>query len=1129
MKPSISFPILCIAVLACLGCPAPPERISSEAIALRNLGLAQLENEDPEAAEGSYRQLAELVPGDPLPQANLAIALLRQQKNEEALAAVDAALALAPGRGDLLAIKGEILQWGAQPETALEAYRQAVKNRPEDLEVLYGLYRQADATGGEEGEAAAAEAIRRLAALRPENVVVLLARAKGAIAAEDRAEASTALLRVQELIWQAPGAAEQAMEAALETLEEDDLRAARTGVLRLENVLKVTPMFRESLRELLTGIQGIPVARFANEAPATDFGPPAEVTYAVERLSESPGGALAAGDFDGDGTQDLARLLEGGEIELHLSASETPRRLSPDGEAQGSDDSALDLSGLSVSDLDNDGLLDLLAFGAGGTRYWKGDGQGGFEDGTEALGLGPVGGTTTAHFDYDIEGDLDLALGGAAGYQLLRNNLQGPLQAVGEKSLPAPPSTPVHDLVATDLDRDGDLDLVAAHAEGLQFLRNLRQGTFEDATDDVGLRGSPAAAKLISADFDRDGFPDLATAGDGVTLLYGPGSGKAASSTRLADGTFEDLLAFDADLDGRLDLAAVGEGGLSLLRQQADGTFLPASLPETTSGLSAVAALDADGDGSPEIFASGPGRLLRLSPTSASGNGWLALRLRGIDEGNSKNNILGLGATIEIFSGEAYQFFEATSDLTLIGLGQVAEADVMRVVWTNGVPQNRLGLAGRQQVVEEQILKGSCPFLYTWDGETMAFVTDLLWGAPLGMPVAPGVWAGADPEELVRIDGAAARNGRYELRITEELWEAAFFDLTRLWVVDHPEDVEVASSLRIELGRQVEDRVLASRGLRAVAAAWDAEGREVTERVRHRDDVYADGYRKSPYQGVSEEPWAFTFDLGEAPGRPVRLHLDGWIFPADASLNLALAQRTDLAWTPPRLEVETSGGWQVLMPEMGFPAGKTKTMVIDTPALPSAARRLRIVTTQWLGWDRVAWTSEPVDDLPRLVARLDAARAELRFRGFSRPLRNAPNGPHVFRYAASSRESPWLPFPGAYTRYGDVRELLLDPDDRSVILAPGDEIALEFDVSGLEPPAAGWRRTVFLESHGWDKDADRNTYAAQGVEPLPFRAMSGYPYADTEEPPAHFEEYRREWLTRHIEAPVGWPAVGVRE
>jgi hypothetical protein len=473
---------------------------------------------------------------------------------------------------------------------------------------------------------------------------------------------------------------------------------------------------------------------------------------------------------------------------------------------------------------------------------------------------------------------------------------------------------------------------------------------------------------------------------------------------------------------------------------------------------------------------------------------------------------------LEVRAGAAHQVREAQGGVTHFGLGSLAAADLLRVVWSNGVPQNRLQVAGDRLLVEEQVLKGSCPFLYAWDGERMAFVTDLLWNAPLGLPVAPGVWAGADPSELVEVERAAPRNGHYELRVTEELWEAAFLDHVRLWVVDHPAEVEVASNLRVVPGQALPERVLGSRDLRALAAAWDGRGEDATAAVRRRDEVYADGYEPSPYQGVAAAPWTFTLDLGAAPGTAVRLHLDGWIFPADASLNLAVAQRPDLSAAPPRLEVETPDGWRVLMPSMGFPAGKTKTMVVDTPPLPAGSRRLRIVTGQWLHWDRIAWTLAPADGEPRVVARLPPAGAVLAWRGFSTRRRVSPNGPHGLDYGEVAAEPPWLPLPGRYTRYGDVRELLTAPDDRSVILAAGDELALRFDATALPAVPAGWLRTVFLESHGWDKDADHNTWEAQRLEPLPFRAMSGYPYGPGEsfpETPA-LRRYREEWLTREV-------------
>jgi hypothetical protein len=51
---------------------------------------------------------------------------------------------------------------------------------------------------------------------------------------------------------------------------------------------------------------------------------------------------------------------------------------------------------------------------------------------------------------------------------------------------------------------------------------------------------------------------------------------------------------------------------------------------------------------------------------------------------------------------------------------------------------------------------------------------------------------------------------------------------------------------------------------------------------------------------------------------------------------------------------------------------------------------------------------------------------------------------------------------------------------------------------------------------GWAKDADPNTAYSRSVEPLPFHAMTTYPYPETEHFPddeAH-REYRKTYNTR---------------
>jgi Tfp pilus assembly protein PilF len=1103
--------------------PAPAEP-AAMAATLRNLGLAQLENEQPAKADEAFRRLLPLVPGDPLPDANLAIAALRRQQTAEAQSWIAQALAKAPGRPDLLELQGDVLRLAGKDEEALGAYVRAVAAAPDRVSLQYSLYRQAAGLTGPAAEAALGEALQALQRLRPESLIVVLQNGQRAVAAGDRAAATQAFLRVRELLDPAPPVQAAALAAVLAALESGDVASARLPALRLENALKPTPTYQRDLKELAPNVQGFPVERFAAEPPPASWGEPVPVRFPATLLGAGAtvGRALAVGDFDGDERPDLVRVVAG-------SAGSPPRlevRLAAKGWEAVPGPEASGITGLLAADLDNDGHLDLVGYGPQRAVFWRGKGDGGFEDATAGAGLTAANGTAGAVLDYDIDGDLDLVIGGGggSGLELFSNALQGPLAAVGKQAFPALAGVAslggIRAVVAGDLDRDGDLDLLVAHAKGIAVLDNLRQGRFADRTAASGLAAAGPAEALALADLDDDGLPDLITAGDGgLALWHNLGGGRFAPwpATGLPQGgRFTAVIAFDADNDGRLDLAAAGPGGVVVLsRRGTPGapSFQPLAVEGGPKSAVALVAADLDGDGDLDLVAAGEGGIYRLNNEGGNKNHWLDVRLRALTTGSGKNNLHGLGAVVEVRAGTAYQFREAAAEVTHFGLGKLRQADVLRVVWTNGVPQDRLQPGVDQRLVEQQLLKGSCPFLYAWTGERFTFVTDLLWSSPVGLPVAAGVYAGADPDELVRVDGAQPVDGVYRLRVTEELWEAAYFDAVRLWVVDHPAEVEVASRLKVVPGQRQPVGVLAARGLRPVAGAWDGRGEDVTARIRSRDEVYAGGYELGPYQGVARA-WDFTFDLGEAPGAAIRLFLDGWIFPADASLNLAAAQRPDLPYLPPSLEVETAGGWQVLLPAMGFPAGKTKTLVVDTPPLPPGARRLRIVTSLWLAWDRIAWSREKADAEPQIRARLSPRAAELRYRGFSALVRRSPNGPHGYDYGRVTPTSPWLPFAGHFTRYGDVRELLAATDDRSVVMAPGDEIALEFDAVGLSPLPPGWTRTVFLQSQGWDKDADRNTWEAWHVEPLPFRAMQRYgdPLPDTPE----MRDYVARWLTRVV-------------
>ena len=102
----------------------------------------------------------------------------------------------------------------------------------------------------------------------------------------------------------------------------------------------------------------------------------------------------------------------------------------------------------------------------------------------------------------------------------------------------------------------------------------------------------------------------------------------------------------------------------------------------------------------------------------------------------------------------------------------------------------------------------------------------------------------------------------------------------------------------------------------------------------------------------------------------------------------------------------------------------------------------------------------------------------------------------------------------------DVLPLLLEPDDRYVVMGPGDEATIAFEAGGTPELPRGWRRDFLLYSVGWVKDADLNTATGNTVSPLPFHDMSRYPYGPDEAYPddADHRRFLAEYNTRRFEA-----------
>jgi hypothetical protein len=374
----------------------------------------------------------------------------------------------------------------------------------------------------------------------------------------------------------------------------------------------------------------------------------------------------------------------------------------------------------------------------------------------------------------------------------------------------------------------------------------------------------------------------------------------------------------------------------------------------------------------------------------------------------------------------------------------------------------------------------------------------------------------------MRVPGAALvpRDGRYVLQITEELWETGYLDQVKLLVVDHPDsvDVYVNEGFVPPAPGPAELRLYSVSRPRLPVAATDEQGTDWLAALRARDDRYVAPLTLTRYQGIAALH-DLILDFGDLSGLDsVHLFLAGWIFPTDASINLALAQRGQAGVIFPYLEVKDPQGRWRRVADVGFPSGKSKTVVVDlTGKVLSADHRLRLRTNMEIYWDQ-AFVAGAARSAFRITA-LDPAAADVHYRGFSRLSRKGGRyGPEWPAYGDVSRESPWEPIVGAYTRYGDVLPLVRAPDDMYVIIAPGDEATLTFDANAAPPLAPGWTRDFLLYTDAWLKDSDRNTAAGNTVTPLPFHGMSRYPYGADEAYPkdAAHQRYLEAYNTRQV-------------
>jgi hypothetical protein len=322
--------------------------------------------------------------------------------------------------------------------------------------------------------------------------------------------------------------------------------------------------------------------------------------------------SVAVGDFNGDGKQDLAvanygyygngqgvSVLLGNGDGTFLTAVNYPGGIQP--------------SAVAVGDFNGDGKQDLAVANEtnpGTVSVLLGHGDGTFLTAQSyAAGVYPQ---SVAVGDFNGDGILDLAVANFAYYGTVSVLLgKGDGTFLTAVTYPTAGKWP-RSVAVGDFNGDGKQDLAVANqgdyygnGQGVSVLLGNGNGTFQ-APLAFGIDTHPTAVAV--GDFNGDGKPDLAVASSsGVSVLLGKGDGTFQLAQILAGAGPRSVAVGDFNGDGKLDLAVTDYGdydgngqGVSVLLGKGDGTFLPALyyyVPYPHS----VAVGDFNGDGKPDL------------------------------------------------------------------------------------------------------------------------------------------------------------------------------------------------------------------------------------------------------------------------------------------------------------------------------------------------------------------------------------------------------------------------------------------------------------------------------------------------------------------------------------------------
>ena len=1044
-----------------------------------NDGIALLYLEKITEAQAALKRAAELDPTNPRPWYNLGLVDRAANELNDAIASFSRAVTLDPQDADSWYFEGICYQDEKQYAPAMAAFQRALTIDPHHASSEFALARVLQRTGNPQE---ARKHFQQFQHLTTRKISSALGVAYG-----DQGRFSTAVPVVEQLKPN-PMTTVHFVARSLSSRGGSLTDAAETASSGGACVLDVDGDGRYDLLLMQSGKNAIQVmrnrggGRFEREA-AADLG------LAIQGNAVS----CVVGDFDGEGTADIAIALEdrivlfrnqgeGHFVDVTQAAGIVPRNHP---------------RGMTFVDFDHDGDLDLFITGsplqAGGSSnvLWRNNGNRTFTDWTTQTGLQGFGTTQEATLS-DINNDraVDLVIAGeGAAPTVYFNPREGAFRAQGITN------SALHSnaigMAIFDFNKDGWMDIAVAESgsPGIALWKNLDGEHFERVP--LSVPGAIRAWGVTAIDFDNDGWLDLAAI---VETAHGP---HVHIFRNLGDGRF-------ADVSHALGL---------------DGIVLKAPR--------GLIAMDVDGDGDADLIvtsATAPPMLLRND--GGNRNHSVRLRFKGLAD-----NKTGIGTKVEVLSAGNWQKWEIAggegylsqgAPEILVGLGSAKSIDMVRMLWPTGVPQDEIDAPDSKTILyaEADRRGSSCPVVFAWNGSHYSLVTDSIGAAVVGHWFTPRRRNIPDPDEWIKVNGSqlAPENGMLSLRFTEPMEEVNYIDQLRLLAVDHPDDTEVYPDERfLDNPPFASGKTILTRQARVPEAAWGDSGEDVLPLLTDADHRFVSDFSTLSYDGFAKLH-TLTLDIGTHPRKePLRLLLTGYVDYFSAS-SLYAAWQAGVAPISPYVEVElTDGSWKRIDQEMGFPAGLERTIVVDlTGKVPEGSRRIRIITNLQVYWDQalVDTTSPVKGELHE--TEIPLARARLRFHGYPLQLEGNHHGDLSYNYDKVSLTGPFQRQRGSYTRYGDVTSLLTSADNQFVIFGSGEEIAVEFSARSLPTLPPHWKRDYFFYANGYVKDMDFYDALPYTVAQLPFHGMSKYPYPASESFPsdARSLDYQLKWNDR---------------